>query len=158
MILSNQTGYLWIPTLSIKNHWMAKANPWSQCCEGYSLSNEGIFVILLPQYFPGWIKRYLLVHFSQENTVEAGLEGNSLVKSARYWAVPVFVWPPGMEDAGIPAIFYLAKPYMEDCGFFDVFDNFIHGKKNWVVLQGIEDIGFISVLVMPSIGISMDFS
>ncbi len=31
------------PTLSIKNHWMAKANPWSRCCEGNSLSNEGIF-------------------------------------------------------------------------------------------------------------------
>ncbi len=28
---------------------MAKAIPWSWCCEGNSLSNEGIFMILLPQ-------------------------------------------------------------------------------------------------------------
>ena len=27
---------------------MAKVNPWSQCCEGNPLSNEGIFMILLP--------------------------------------------------------------------------------------------------------------
>ena len=31
-------------TLSIKNHCMAKANPWSRCCEGNSLSNEEIFI------------------------------------------------------------------------------------------------------------------
>ncbi len=40
--------YIMLHTLSIKNHWMAKANPWSRCCEGNSLSNEGIFIILLP--------------------------------------------------------------------------------------------------------------
>ena len=61
--------------LSIKNHWMDKENPWSQCCKRNSLSNEGIFMILPAQYFPGWIKRYVWVHFSKEVTVEVGLEG-----------------------------------------------------------------------------------
>ncbi len=28
---------------------MAKANPWSRCCEVNSLFNEGIFMISLPQ-------------------------------------------------------------------------------------------------------------
>ena len=32
---------------------MAKANPWSRCCKRNSLSNEGIFMILPPQYFLG---------------------------------------------------------------------------------------------------------
>ncbi len=45
---------------SIKNHWMAKANPWSQCCKRHSLSNEGIFMILLPQY--------LTIEFNQVKT------------------------------------------------------------------------------------------
>ncbi len=58
--------------------------------QGNSLSNEGIFMILLPQYFPWWIKRYVLVHFSKENTVKAGLEGNSLVKSTRYLIITFF--------------------------------------------------------------------
>ncbi len=73
-----------------KNHWMVKANPWSLCCEGNSLSNDGIFMILLPQYFPGWIKIYVWVRFSKENTVEAGLEDNPLVKSTRYLIVIYF--------------------------------------------------------------------
>ena len=72
------------PALSIKNHWMDKANLWSRCCKINSLSNEGIFMILPPQYFSVCIKIYLWVHFSRENTLEVGLEGNSLVKSTRY--------------------------------------------------------------------------
>ena len=73
-----------------KNHRMDETNPWSRCCKGNSLSNEGIFMILLSQYFPGWIKRCVLVHFSKGNTVEVGLEGNSLVKSTRYLIVISF--------------------------------------------------------------------
>ncbi len=30
---------------------MDKANPWSRCCKRNSLSNEGFFMILPPQYF-----------------------------------------------------------------------------------------------------------
>ncbi len=56
----------------------------------HTLSNEGIFMISPPQYFPGWIKRYVWVHFSKENTVEAGLGGYSLVKSTRYLIVIFF--------------------------------------------------------------------
>ncbi len=77
-------------TLSIKNHWMDEANPWSRCGKRNSLSNEGIFMILPSQYFPGWIKIYVSVYFSKWNTVEVGLEGNSLVKSTRYLIVITF--------------------------------------------------------------------
>ena len=43
---------------------MDKGNPWSRCCKRKSLSNEGIFMILPAQYFPGWIKRYVSDYFS----------------------------------------------------------------------------------------------
>ncbi len=33
-------------TLSIENHWMDKAIPWSRCCKRNSPSNQGIFMIL----------------------------------------------------------------------------------------------------------------
>ncbi len=79
-------------TLSIKNHWMDQENPWSQWCKRNSLSNEGIFMILPSQYFPGSIKRYVSVHFSKENTVWVSLEGNSLGKSTRYSIVIYFQW------------------------------------------------------------------
>ncbi len=98
-------------TLSIRNHWMAEANPWSRCCEGNSLSNERIFMILLPQHFAGWIKRYFWVHFSQENTLKAGLEGNSLVKSTRYLIVIVF--QGGIFHPNRP-VFNLMIPYRLD--------------------------------------------
>ncbi len=100
-----------VDALSIKNHWMAKENPWSRCCEVNSLSNEGILMILLPQYFSGWIKRYIWVHFSKENTLEAGLEGNSLVKSTRYLIVIFF--QGGIFHPNRP-VFNLMIPYRLD--------------------------------------------
>ncbi len=71
-------------TINKKNHWMNKANPWSRCRKRNALSNKGIFMILPPQYFPGWIRIYVWFHFSKGNTVEVSLEGtsNSLVKSS----------------------------------------------------------------------------
>ena len=42
-----------------KNHWRDQETPWSRCCKRNSLSNEGIFIILPSQYFPGSIKRYV---------------------------------------------------------------------------------------------------
>ncbi len=49
---------------------------------------------LLPQYVPGWMKKYMWVHFSKEITVEVSLEGSSLVsscvKSTRYLIVIYF--------------------------------------------------------------------
>ena len=44
------------------------------------------------------------------------------------WAIPVFVWPPGMEDSGIPAAFYLAKPY-GGLRIIVTFVGLIHGNK-----------------------------
>ena len=102
---------IWWRTLSIKNHWMDNTNPWSRCCEGNSLSNEGIAMILLPQYFPGWMKIYVWVHFSKENTVNAGLEGNSLVKSTRY-LIDIF-FQGGIFRPNRP-VFNLMIPYRLD--------------------------------------------
>ena len=85
-----------------------------------------------------------------------------------YWAVPVFVWPPGMEDSGIPAVFYLVKPYRR-LWIIVTFVDLIHGNK---VLNGIAGYrrhriyisindaihrsfhGIFFQLMMPSIGIS----
>ncbi len=85
-----------------------------------------------------------------------------------YWAIPVFVWPPGMEDLEFQLHFLSSNP-MEDCGFVDVFDNPIHGKqilnglagyrRHWIYIY-IGDVihryfhGFFLTLMMPSIGIS----
>ncbi len=69
---------------------MDKAIPWSWCCKGKSLSNEGVVMILLPQHFPGWIKRYIWVYFSKENSVELSLGGSFLVKFTRYFIVISF--------------------------------------------------------------------
>ena len=69
---------------------MDKVNPWSWCCKRNSLSSEGIFMILPLHYFPGWIKRYVWVHFSREGTLEVHLEGDSLVKSPKYLIVISF--------------------------------------------------------------------
>ncbi len=52
-----------ISSSTLKNHWIDKANPWSRCYKRNSLSNEGIFMILPPQYFTQWIKRYVWDHF-----------------------------------------------------------------------------------------------
>ncbi len=40
---------------------MDKANPWSRCCKRKSLSNEGIFMILPPQYFP-WLFNLMILY------------------------------------------------------------------------------------------------
>ncbi len=54
--MHSHKGMLRNAALSIKNNWMDKTIPWSGCCKRNSLSNEGIFMILLPQYFPGWVE------------------------------------------------------------------------------------------------------
>ncbi len=98
-----------------KNHWMDKANPWSQGCKRNSLSNERIFMILPPQHFLGWIKRDVGVHFNQENTVEVSLEGNSLVKSSRYWIVISFhegIFRPNRPVFNLMILYGLDSPQL----------------------------------------------
>ncbi len=97
--------------IDIKGAASNKANPWSWCCEGNSLSKKGIFMILMPQYFPVWIRRYVWVYFSKENTLEAGLEGNSLVKSNIYLIVIFF--QGGIFRRNRP-VFNIMTPYRLD--------------------------------------------